>query len=251
MNKLKYLILLNITLLMFFSHQNTTPAGAKSSSFEEYQFEHLDIAKTTAELNNMTTQFGFIRADLINERVTILQTKGTAREKKHRLFNSTIDARSKCGLGLWGFAMQPFSDHKSISQTQGKHKAYPQLYRAWFKALEAQSQTQLEIFENFYAIDESANANRALTEALEAGNERNIVVLSKQARLYLKINNKNAALQLLQQIEQRKKTEQPHTLYLPNYATFIWASSELQTQIQLAQQAYQQEVALLRKRGLL
>lgn len=250
MNNSRRLMFAIIISLTFFSHQ-TTPAEAKSSSFEEYQFEHLDIAKTTVELDNLTTQFGFILADLRNERSTILQSKRSASSKKIHLFNSTLDARRKCALGLWGFAMQPFSDHKSISQTQGKHKAYPQLYRAWFKALEAQSQTQLEIFENFYAIDESANANQALTKVLEAGNEKNIVVLSKQARLYLKINNKNAALQLIQKIEQRKKTEQAHTLYLPNYATFIWTSSELQTQIQLAQQAYQQEVALLKKRGLL
>ena len=92
--------------------------------------------------------------------------------------------------------------------------------------------------------------NRALTEVLEAGNEKNIVVLSKQARLYLKINNKSAALQLIQQIERRKKTEQPRSLYLPNYATFIWTPAELQAQLQLAQQAYQKEVALLKKRGL-
>lgn len=236
--------------LTFFSSQNTQ-AHAKVSLFEDYQFEHLDLAKTTAELDNAAIQFGFIRADLLNERSAILQSKRSASSKKVHLFNSTIDARSKCSLSLWGGIMKPFYKHKSISQTQGKHKVYPQIYKAWFRALEAQSQTQLEIFENFYAIDESANANQALTEVLEAGNEKNIVVLSKQARLYFKVNNKSAAMQLLKQIEQRKKTEPAHTLYLPNYATFIWTASEQQTRIQLAQIAYQKEVALLKKRGLL
>jgi hypothetical protein len=240
-------LLLSLTALAISFSHGELRAEPKENTFQTYQFEALDLQETEMKLTNLANQFGFIQANLLQERKAILAMKKSNERKKLELFNSAANGRNKILGAFRPFLFEPYYGDQNWAQAQARIKTYPSVYKAWFKALAASHSAEVEIFESYYLIGETAYANKALTKILESGNSNNIVMLSKQARLYFKSGNSQAARQLLAQVEARKKTEAPESLYLPDYAGFIWTPAERKAKLASALQQYQKEVLRLKK----
>jgi len=239
-----------LAAVMVFSFVLPVDAKSKESSLQTYRLDKIDRVAVVQELNNLTVQLEFLHNDLTKQRREILSSRSRSQSKKSRLSLLASYLSSKVRLRLLTVATEPFYQDKSQAQAHGRHKKYPEVYRAWFKTLVASHEIEAEVFEMLAILGESASAHRSLSNILESGNAQNIVYLSKQARLHAMAGNMAAARDIVQKIQVRQQRENPVALYLPDYATFIWNAQELKAQLASAQQAYRQEQARLQKLGL-
>ncbi len=239
-----------VATVLSFSFVMSVGAKSKENRFQTYRLDKIDSVAAVQELNNLTAQLGFLHSELISKRQEILNSRQEAKRKKAQLRMLATRLNAKVRSRFLSVVTEPFYKDQSQAQANGRDKKYPEVYRAWFKTLVASHEIDTEIFEMLAILGETANAHRSLTYILESGNAKNIVYLSKQARLHATAGDTGAARNILKKIRVREQRENSIALYLPDYAAFIWNRQELQVQLELAQQAYYKEKIRLERLGL-
>lgn len=246
-----YAVLLKIGVLFCFtcSFSATADAKLKDSKLQTYRLDNIDRVAALQELENLSAQMGFIYTDFKNKRQQILNSRLSATAKRQRVKSLASQMSFKIHSNFFSVVLEPFYGDNSLETSQGRYKKYPELYKAWFKVLNESNQAETEAFEVMSVLGETASAHKALTHILESGNAKNIVYLAKQARLHLIAKNRTAAKKILQEIASRQQRESAVSLYLPDYASFIWSERELQIKLAESQRAFVQEQQRLRKLG--
>lgn len=225
-------------------------AKLKHNEIQTYRLDEIDTPEILQRLKNLNSQMTFLHSDFERRRLAILGSGKASNLQVRRLKLLANYTAAKVSLALLEVAGEPFAQDKSQQTAHGRHKKYPEVYRAWFKTLVASHEIEAEVFEMLAILGESASAHRSLSNILESGNAQNIVYLSKQARLHAMAGNMTAAREIMQKIQARQQRENPVALYLPDYAAFIWNTQELKAQLASAQQTYREEQGRLKKLGL-